>query len=694
MRGVERPGAGDGFSRGTLIALLVVAGLRIWLTLGHPLTVIWDSDERTFLLQARGLLAGNWLGDYTIVTLVKNPFYGMFLAGSFVVGIPTLLAQQLAYVAACALFLVAVRPALAAWRPYQLILLYALLVFNPMSALGSPRLLRNHLYASLALLLLACSVAVVLRAGRSLATIVTWSVAGGVFLSALWLTREESLWVAPFLAVFTAVSAWRLVQAQPGRWLRHLVVLGVPYALLALSIFTVSLLNQRYYGIFTTNEIQGPGFLNAFAAMYRVVPRTPRRTYVVAPKEIRQQLYAVSPAFAELADALEGRLAVPWTTLSCRQNRVCTDNDVVWWAFQWQLREAAAQRGHHDSAVHALRFYTRVADEINAACASGRLQCIGKRASLLPPWAATFVWSLPGSFARALLPLVTFRGLYLGSRPSVGPEVRLAEFREVTREEVAPPQSDRFSVTGWALSRHGTVELSVRSGAGDLIESTYRAVPRPDVAEYVKKLGLDIPRAAEAGFDVASGCRSPCFLWARTAGAEWIATLPLDGSVKRFQSTPAAELARAAGKDPDRLALERGDVLLYVNGFERAGDRFEALLTARKTRILRAIGAVYQVMVPILSGAALLLFLAHLALSWRHRALALADLAAVLVLAMLCSRTAALAFVDVAAIRLATVPEYAMVGYPLVLLFCGLLVLHPRVRVARPTADPEATPAR
>src|SRR5260370_10558516 len=117
-----------GFSRTTIAGLLCLALTKIWLTSALPLGVAPYADEFNFLVQARGLLAGHWLGDYTGVTLVKMPFYSVFLAWCFLAGIPVLLAQQLMYVVAWAVLLVAIRPAIPTWQPWRLLLLYSWLV--------------------------------------------------------------------------------------------------------------------------------------------------------------------------------------------------------------------------------------------------------------------------------------------------------------------------------------------------------------------------------------------------------------------------------------------------------------------------------------------------------------------------------------------------------------------------------------
>jgi hypothetical protein len=469
-------------------------------------------------------------------------------------------------------------------------------------------------------------------------------------------------------------------------------VLALPYGVLARAILTVSALNQRHHGVFAVTEILSREFMDAFGAIYRVTPRNARRPYVVAPKETRDRLYAISPAFAELKGGLEGSLSQPYAALSCQAYQTCTDNDVAWGWFLWQLREAAWRLGYHENARKAARFYERVAAEINAACASGTPACGGKRSSLLPPWDGASVWALPKAFVRALVPLITFRGFQLNSAPSVGTPEQLAEFHDLTREVTARPRSERFSITGWVFSTRGSVQLSVRSGAGDFIESTHRAFSRPDVRDYVKTLGLDLPQAAESGFEVTAPCGSGCYLYARTGQGDWIKAVPIDGTVRYFQSTLAAEIARARGKNPNLVTLERGDVLMYVDIVKRAdaAPDFQAKLRSWKVSILQTIGAMYQNAVPALFAVAVFLLLGRVAAWWKHRILPLPDLVVVLVLVLLCARTAALAFADLVIIRVSGDPDYANPGYPLVLFFAGLLLLDPKFRATGRRNEPRA----
>jgi hypothetical protein len=50
------------------------------------------------------------------------------------------------------------------------------------------------------------------------------------------------------------------------------------------------------------------------------------------------------------------------------------------------MREAASQIGHHRSGAAAREYYGTMAEEINAACAAGKLDCLPPHASLIPPY--------------------------------------------------------------------------------------------------------------------------------------------------------------------------------------------------------------------------------------------------------------------------------------------------------------------
>ncbi|MGA7280045.1 MAG: hypothetical protein WBW79_19070, partial [Desulfocapsaceae bacterium] len=92
-----------------IIALsLVLIGFKLWLVTAHYLmATTTPHDDLLFVSQAHDILGGNWLGTYNQLTLIKGPFYPLFIALSYYLNIPLLLSQQLLYLSACVLTVLA-----------------------------------------------------------------------------------------------------------------------------------------------------------------------------------------------------------------------------------------------------------------------------------------------------------------------------------------------------------------------------------------------------------------------------------------------------------------------------------------------------------------------------------------------------------------------------------------------------------
>src|SRR6266571_7307185 len=128
--------------------------LKFWLVAAQPVVAHANAsfDDRLFLALAEQLLKGNWLGPYSQFTLMKGPMYPLFIAGTFVLGLPLPLAQHLLYLLGCALLVLALRPCFRA--EWEALALFILLWWQPMSYVELD-VLRQNLYTPLALLLLA-----------------------------------------------------------------------------------------------------------------------------------------------------------------------------------------------------------------------------------------------------------------------------------------------------------------------------------------------------------------------------------------------------------------------------------------------------------------------------------------------------------------------------------------------------------
>jgi len=418
--------------------LLTVA--KLWLVRGQTVYAIAgaDHDDRLFLLLAEHLMHGEWLGPYNQLTLAKGPFYSCWIAAVYGLGLPLFFAQHLLYAAACAVFIAACRPAIRSGA--ALFFIYALLLWNPMSfdASGMGRVLSQHVYGPLALLMFAGLIALFLRRDQSLRRLLPWAALLGLAFSAFWLTREESIWIVPSLLLLAGpslVSAWHSSRAD---FRRVAQAFGIAVLWGFLPILAVCGLNYAHYRWFGTVEYRAAAFTDAYGAMLRVKVG-PTLPFVAVTREARAAMYAVSPAFAELKPHLDGGIGRDWAQSSEFLTHIPPDEHQIGGGWMmWALRDAVSAAGHGQNARRDLKFYRQMADEINAACDDGRLPAGPQRSGFLPPWREGQTAAVAKAFVEFTDYVVSFRNFSAYAGASDGTAQELELFQRMTREKLSP----------------------------------------------------------------------------------------------------------------------------------------------------------------------------------------------------------------------------------------------------------------
>lgn len=413
--------AGASASTYAIVAIVViVTAVKLLVVSQQGMTVLGGAavDDGLFVRAASYLRQGMWLGPYDWLTLAKGPAYPLWIAAVAALGIPLLGAQQVLYAFACGVLTLVVRPMLRSrWAS---VALYIALLLNPVTFAdgAATRVLREGIYQSLTMLVVACAIATWVRADRSPRAWTGWAIGLGSSSAAFWLTREEGVWLTPILllpvaTVFMAVRShgWSLRRIS-----NDLRPWGLGAAVALLLVGAVAANNQRVYGVFQTVDTMSGGFVNAYGALARIEPRrwVPD---VPVPKEVRLRAYAVSPTFALLEPSLEGTVGANWA-------RISGSPEIKGGWFQWALRESTLHMGYnltggyYISAGQTEAFYQQVADELNAACADGRLDASPPRASLMPPWRGEYTKPFLSALARSARLLALFEGISTRASPS------------------------------------------------------------------------------------------------------------------------------------------------------------------------------------------------------------------------------------------------------------------------------------
>ncbi len=423
---------------------LALTAAKLWLSRGQGVYAIADAghDDLLFVQLAGHLARGEWLGPYNELTLAKGPFYSLFMAGAFLLGVPLFLAQHLLYAGACAAFVRALRPAVASAA--LRLTVFALLLWNPMTyeAPAMGRVLRQHVQGPLALLVVAGLIGLYLRRDDAWKRQWPWAVTVGLGGGAFYLTREDGVWLLPAILLLGGTwiwSAWRT--GGTGRR-RALAMLGVAAIGAVMPVSIVSLQNLRHYGWFGTVEFRAKEFKAAYGAMLRV-EAGPVLPFVPVTREARAAMAAVSPAFASLQEQFDQGLARGWAENSSFLTGQPTEAEQIGGGWlMWAVREAAMKAGHHRDAAHALQFYDQLARELNEACDQGLLPAGPRRHGFMPKWRP----DLTGQFIHTVSHFSDFvlRFSRFSARPppSTGSPENLQLFRDITRERLSPPEGE------------------------------------------------------------------------------------------------------------------------------------------------------------------------------------------------------------------------------------------------------------
>ncbi len=458
------------------LGLALVALLKLWLVADTPIAArAIPHDQQRYAEMADQVIRGHWLGDYDAMTLIREPSYPVFIAVVHAVGVPLRLAVELLLIGASGL-LACVLVRLGLPRSVAFCC-FAVLVLQPHSLLVDRELLPSGFY--LPVLLMA--IALLLLAGNAVRARNRWLHAGGagLLLGILWTTRPEKPLVLGLVLVFAGLDALAR-RARGSGWRASLAaaagVIGIAFASIASVACGFAAMNALHYGVFRTSDLSGGGFAAANRALLSIEHASPRR-FVLVPRDVRERVYAVSPAFRELRPHLE---QVGWgRNVSCNLVQVCDDYAGAW--FMWTLREAAGRAGHMGSAGEAAgraghmgsareaagraghmgsareadAWFQRVADDIENARVRGELPPARSTLGFLHPYPDTYLPHLGTSLAR-LARRFAMPGDAPDWDPARDPSSTPAAIRQlfdrVARRDPVRVRSEPVVVEGWAVA--------------------------------------------------------------------------------------------------------------------------------------------------------------------------------------------------------------------------------------------------
>lgn len=378
-----------------LLAILT----KLYLIAPLPLHAIETAnlDDLLFIRLAEFLRNGEWLGPFNEKTLSKGAFYPIFIALNSFTDIPLKISEYFLYVFAVVLLVVSFYKQSAS--KFLLFLLFLVLIFNPYVEVIN-RVLREGIYTSLLVLIIACFSCLFHFQERSKLLVGLISFLLGLSLFAFWNTREEGICILPSLLLLTGYLLYQTIRSKKisNRLLSGLMmILFLPISLMLHH--SLKSKNKRHYGEAITCDMTTDYQSETFQAMHRVESVGEKINRVGFNNKTRRLLYNNIPSLKNLSHYLERD---PLAKTGCDHYPETCNEMVTGW-FVWSFRKSIYKYGHFENATTYKNYLNKITTEINQACAKGTLKCNPPKNIILAGLNTSEDWSrVKNAFYRGL----------------------------------------------------------------------------------------------------------------------------------------------------------------------------------------------------------------------------------------------------------------------------------------------------
>ena len=490
-----------------IFQLLIMSGFGLvkqFLVYNLPIMAVPKGihDDWIMVHLADTLRSGQWLGEYNSLTLTKGMFFPLYLAVINFFHLSYLNVTAFLYTVSCMVFVYALRP----------------LVKKPL-----PRLARNSISYIQVLFIFAGFLAVYLRRREPVKKHISWMIAAAAGTVSFFYTREDAIWIVPFLVVFVLVylgslfGMWRrerkteMPVSAAGTAGKKTLGTARPYMLKVLLVLVpflslwgagkwIARQNLNHYGIEVTNELQSGGFAEMYKSMMAVKPEEDIPGVTMTNEKIAR-MCEVCPTLKELEPYIRSSKEYWAGEEGDAENWEVRDG----WVF-WIFRTALEEAGYYTDGAAANAVCLQIRDEIEAALDAGLLERQATMPSTyMSPWRKGYLGDLFGAMGKAIAYTTTYDEMetlvYLYSEPDENGGIPL--FERITGDKAVWYESDLVEMAGWYVSYEGMEGVTLQAELSDgTVLGTAEFTESEDVASYLAQQGIDASGSEKCRFSL------------------------------------------------------------------------------------------------------------------------------------------------------------------------------------------------
>ncbi len=488
------------------LAMVLFGVLKEFLVYNLPIMAVPKGihDDWIMVHMADALRSGQWLGEYNDLTLTKGMFFPFYLAVLNFLRLSYLSVSALLYTVSCMIFVYALRPLLKKY--WACFTLYLVLLWNPVSysVQAFQRVYRNSISYIQVLLIFGGLLALWLRRKESVKKQILWLLTAAVGMVTFFYTREDAIWVEPFLLVFLLVYLGTMFFSWKKEHRREYVGKAVLVLLPFLSVWGAGQLiaqeNDNHYNIRLTNELQKGGFAEMYKSMMAVKPEEDIPGVTMTREKIAR-MCDECPTLEKLEPYIQSS-RLYWAGSG--------ENEKDWevrdgWVF-WIFRTALAQAGYYTDGETINQVCLQIRDELEAAMDEGRLTRQATMPSTyMSPWREGYLGDLFGALGKTIAYTTTYDEMetlvYLYSEPDENGGIPL--FERMTGDKAVWYESDLVEMAGWYASYEGMEGVTLQAEATDgTVLGTAEFTESDDIAAYLAGQGIEAPGSEKCRFSL------------------------------------------------------------------------------------------------------------------------------------------------------------------------------------------------
>ena len=137
-----------------------------------------------------------------------------------------------------------------------------------------------------------------------------WAIVTTCGFISLWFSREDTIWVVPFLIVSAVVIFLKAIihgffhNVTCKKRVQYIIILLLPFLALPACRLPITLINGVVYNSWTDNELTHGAFSKVMKALYAIDMEEPT-PYTSIGREKIEKVYEISPTLASIQDSLD-----------------------------------------------------------------------------------------------------------------------------------------------------------------------------------------------------------------------------------------------------------------------------------------------------------------------------------------------------------------------------------------------------